>query len=29
MMKRVDERIDEGVFQWFGNKERRENNMVT
>ena len=25
MMKMVDERIDEGVLQWFGNVERMEN----
>ena len=28
MTKRVDEKIDEGVLQWFGHVERMENDRI-
>ena len=28
MMKRVDERIDEGVLQWFGHVEKMESDRI-
>ena len=28
VMKRVNERIDEGIFGWFGHVEKMENDMI-